>query len=542
MSRTRTKEYDCLIIYDHARSRLASTEETELSLNVVKRADEHLTRWGYDKNNYYDRDCIPGRNVFSELFRVVDSSQFVLLILTEGFLKNCWVRYCQMAAFKKLIDESIRPECVASHRVIPVSVNVPEDRIPQELRQLTCIYFVNDWESNEQEWLKLKRALDGPSTQETSQPNGELIVPSISQHMTQGMRESSENTNISAAASRSNGTVGTTPCGSRPSLNSRQLARVTPSSGSTASLSDNGSSQNRSQSATNGNPFSPTDSIDSNLLFESPLGGHSDSSAQRTTTTSETRLPQMDRSVQQHVPPMQQPYPNQSNSGEDYVTLTVSRSLSLEQQVEAIRARLSETNHPITHTSSYMASDTSMDGPPPNQNLHQNGEETSLKEMALQFPGGLPSRLNSTDVEPDAQCSTVSPAVATVTPFKRSSQSMFSLNSHSSTSMVSDPGPEERSPVNGPDEESPLNGPEAESLSISSFLEDSTGQDEEFPSSAPENENVNPAVQREESVTTATQSAEGPTTEREGRPSMFAQFIHFSLHALFQPDRPFEPL
>ncbi|XP_061194902.1 uncharacterized protein LOC133203056 isoform X3 [Saccostrea echinata] len=535
MSRAGAKEYDCLIIYDHARSRLASTEETELSLNIVKKADEHLTRWGYGRNNYHDRDCIPGRNVFTELFRVVDSSQFVLLILTEGFLKNCWVRYCQMAAFKKLIDESIRPECIASHRVIPISVNVPEDEVPQELRQLTCIYFVNDWETNEQEWLKLKRALDGPSMQETSQPNGDSTVPSLSQHIAQGVRESSSNPNIPPGiSSRSDRTGGTTRSGSTSSINPPQLARVTPSSGSTASISSNGSNQNGFQSPTNGNTFCSTDSIDSNELFSSLRDSNPNSSTQRTTTLSETSLSQIGSNVPQHMPPLSQhPHPKHSVAMGDCVTLSVSTSLSVEPIVQPVQARLSESNRPITHTSSFMASDTSTDGPSSsNQDLHPGGDETSLKQTGMQFPGGLPSRLNSTDLEPDAQQS-ISPVVATVTPFKPSSQSMFSLASQSSTSMVSDSGVEEGSP---------LNGPEAESLSLNSFLADSTGQDEEFPSSVPENGNVNPTVRREEPDTTGTQSAEGPTTEREGRPSLLFQFIHLSLHALLQPDRPYKPL
>lgn len=281
------KEYDCLMIYNHARSRLSSVADNELSLSVVKRADQRLTDWGYRNNHYYDRDSIPGRNVFTELFRVVDSSQFVLLILTRGFLNNCWIRYCQMAAFKRLIDESTRPERIASHRLIPILINISENEIPDELEQLTNICFMNDWDTNEEEWEKLKKALDGHPMQETTQRSiGADIPPVTRQHFSQGISESS---NTSAVPSDTRASSINNASSSR----STRTAIVTPNnSGNFNAPSD----QSRVSSEDS------MDSVTSSLLF-------SHLSSLTSTDTSLTGS-----SAAQHVPLLQQSNQNQNSS------------------------------------------------------------------------------------------------------------------------------------------------------------------------------------------------------------------------------------
>ncbi|XP_048747608.2 uncharacterized protein LOC125659858 isoform X2 [Ostrea edulis] len=520
MAGTCVKEYNCLMIYNHARSRLATSDDTDLSLRVVKNADDRLTQWGYRKNHYHDRDCIPGRNVFTELFRVVDSSQFVLIFLTKGFLENCWVRYCQMATFKKLIDESTRPECIASHRVIPVLINVSAEQIPQELGQLTCICFVNDWESNDGEWLKLKRALDGPSVQESAQNNDDPVVTLASQHMTQGILES-ENMNASSMPNRA---VRVPVNGSLSSLNSSSLARVAPSSRDTSARLRN---PNPSLSDGNGSTLFTGDSLDSSLLFSSrrdssnptnqsssSLGLNSSQPGSNMSRYSGSNSSQPGSNLS-HSPSLQRPSQMESTSYEEEVTLSGSRSQL--RDPEATRARLSEMNRPITHTSSVIGSDTSMDGV-----VSVDENETSVKEVIRQFPREPPLHLQSSDLEADAQQST-SPVVASVSPFIAHSQSGFSLSSY--TSGVSDSGIED---------ESQLNGPEAESLSLNSFLEDSTEQE----CLNSDDVNSHSAVRREEFDTSVIHGSE----ERESRPSIFAQFLYLSLHAALQPEKTYQPL
>ena len=277
MARTNDKEYDCLLIYNHARSRLSRVEDNELSLRVVEITDERLRKWGFTKNHYYDRDSIPGRNVFSELFRVVDSSQFVLIFLTRGFLTNCWIRYCQMAAFKKLIDESTRPDQIASHRVIPILINITEDEVPQELGQLTHICFRDDWEMDGPEWLKLKMALDGQSVQETRPRGiGDVRPPATPNHISQCIPES---------------------CREDPSVHSERRgtqSRNIACNSSVASLSVNQSISETEEATLVKDPVH-LDSFRSNELFAS--GGR-----ELRTSTSLSKTPQTNNSLKQQRP------------------------------------------------------------------------------------------------------------------------------------------------------------------------------------------------------------------------------------------------
>lgn len=289
--RVNNKEYDCLMIYNHAQSRLSSVADNELSLRIVESADQRLTAWGYRNNYYHYRNNLPGRTMFTELFRVVDSSQFVLLILTRGFLNNCWIRYCQMAAFKILIDESTRPECVASHRLIPILINISENEIPQELRQLQFICFMNnDWDTNEREWRKLKNALDGHPMQESTQRSiGADIPPVTRQHFSQGISES-RNTPAVPRDTRAS------PISNAPPSRSARTAIVTPNgSGNFNAWSDQGrlSSEDSMDSM---------NSLSSSLLFSPP-------SLSTSTSASSTGS-----SAAQHVPLMQQSNQNQNSS------------------------------------------------------------------------------------------------------------------------------------------------------------------------------------------------------------------------------------
>ena len=283
MARTNDKEYDCLLIYNHARSRLSRVEDNELSLRVVEITDERLRQWGYTKNHYYDRDSIPGRNVFSELFRVVDSSQFVLIFLTRGFLTNCWIRYCQMAAFKKLIDESTRPDQIASHRFIPILINITEDEVPQELGQLTHICFRDDWEMDGPEWQKLKRALDGQSVQETRSGGiGDVRPPATPNHIGQCIPET---------------------CNEDPSVHSERRATQSRNFACNSSVA----SHNVNPEAVARNPISETEEA---TLVKDPIHVNSFSSSELfasggrelRTSTSLSITPQTDISLKQQSP------------------------------------------------------------------------------------------------------------------------------------------------------------------------------------------------------------------------------------------------
>lgn len=498
------KEYDCLLIYNHARSRLSRIEDNELSLSVVERADQLLTTWGYRKNHYYDRDCIPGRNVFNELFRVVDSSQFVLLILTRGFLNNCWIRYCQMAAFKRLIDESTCPERIASHRLIPILINISENDIPKELGELTYICFTNDWDTNEEEWKKLKNALDGHPMQETTQRGiGSDIPPSTGQHISQGIPESS-NTPALPSDTRASAT------NNASSSRSTRTAIVTPnSSGNFNAQSDL-------------SRLSSEDSIDSMNSFSSSLLFPPHSLA--TSTNSSLAA---GRSAAQHVPLLQQSNQNQNSipqrQNDDLVTLSGHGSFSSQQPHQPLgrytRARLSETNRPITHTSSIQG-DTSIDGSSSISHSFTEDEDNTLAKETVASQGSL--RLQSTDLEPDAQQS-MSPTEAAAVQQSVASSQNHSPNLRLSQSM-SNTGIELDSPELGP-------------LNVTSLLDADMA-----PESSPLSNQINFSdTLSYEPDTAVTQSQEVPNREERESPSLLFRAVHLSLHAILTPDKVYVP-
>ncbi|KAK3095873.1 hypothetical protein FSP39_020176 [Pinctada imbricata] len=177
------KHYHALIIYNYARTRLAETEDTIVSREIAEAISEKLHSWGYTKTYYHDRDALPGRNVFTELFRTIKMSRWVIVVFTKGFVRNCWGQYTQMAAFKKLIDQGKVDGSLQSGQVacsfIPVFIDLGEDDIPNNICIHEELFFDNDNWKNETcyGWTKLKKALENPTFPETSS-NEEIPRPS----------------------------------------------------------------------------------------------------------------------------------------------------------------------------------------------------------------------------------------------------------------------------------------------------------------------------------------------------------------------------
>ncbi|KAK3596571.1 hypothetical protein CHS0354_010451 [Potamilus streckersoni] len=148
--------YHFNVIYNHARSKYSATPDTELSLRFVEFLVGKLNGWGYNQFYYYDEHALPGRNVFEELFRVVNGSEWSFVILTKEFSSNCWVKYCQMAAFKNLIDKTKRD------KLIPITVG--DVKLPVELEVNDVLSFDDDqttWNQNHTKQLnRLQRVLD----------------------------------------------------------------------------------------------------------------------------------------------------------------------------------------------------------------------------------------------------------------------------------------------------------------------------------------------------------------------------------------------
>lgn len=90
MARSNLKEYDVLLIYNHEDSSYSdgdTREDSSLLFSYVDFVNRELNSCNYSIH-HLDRDSIPGRSVFYELERVIESSQVILLILDKGFLKN----------------------------------------------------------------------------------------------------------------------------------------------------------------------------------------------------------------------------------------------------------------------------------------------------------------------------------------------------------------------------------------------------------------------------------------------------------------------
>lgn len=151
------KKYHFNILYNNAGSKLSMNDDTKLSLKVAENVVERAKEWGFDTCFYTDRDALPGRNIFDELFEVIDSSMFTIVILTKGFLANCWARYCQMSAFKSLLD---RQDYGSTNRLIPVMVGINERELVQTLHLNRHVSFtVKDWQTDGKEWDKVRQMM-----------------------------------------------------------------------------------------------------------------------------------------------------------------------------------------------------------------------------------------------------------------------------------------------------------------------------------------------------------------------------------------------
>ena len=130
--------------------------EDEMSVRLRKFTERRLNEWGYLNIYTYGDDVLPGSSVFAEFAR---EPQVVILLITRKLLDSNWNTYTYSSVFKQMIEESSRPDRIASHRFIPILVDVRAHELPIEFRPLTFLQL-NDWESDESEWLKLKRTLD----------------------------------------------------------------------------------------------------------------------------------------------------------------------------------------------------------------------------------------------------------------------------------------------------------------------------------------------------------------------------------------------
>lgn len=161
MARSNLKEYDVLLIYNHEDSSYSdgdTREDSSLLFSYVDFVNRELNSCNYSIH-HLDKDSIPGRSVFYELERVIESSQVILLILDKGFLKNSWKCFSQEAVIKNLIDASTDPKCTTSNRLIPIFICLEKNEIPSPLKTLTPIEIMGESDITEK-WKNLEIAID----------------------------------------------------------------------------------------------------------------------------------------------------------------------------------------------------------------------------------------------------------------------------------------------------------------------------------------------------------------------------------------------
>lgn len=95
--------YHFNVIYNHARCPLSKTADTEMSLAWTQRAVENLQLLGLVNSYYHDRDCPKMQGgMAQELARVIAGSEVTVVVLSPGFVRDCWPRYCLFPCFKRL--------------------------------------------------------------------------------------------------------------------------------------------------------------------------------------------------------------------------------------------------------------------------------------------------------------------------------------------------------------------------------------------------------------------------------------------------------
>lgn len=129
-------------IYNRAESPLAKTEDTDLSLEFVKKLVEFLEQRGHS-GFYADRDARPGTNVFRNLQQNIQNSDKTLLVVTPGFYNNTWGVYSTQRAIKDYLDTK------KTNKVIPIGLGIQHDLELQDLNITEWIYFPHNFVNEE---------------------------------------------------------------------------------------------------------------------------------------------------------------------------------------------------------------------------------------------------------------------------------------------------------------------------------------------------------------------------------------------------------
>nr|KAG5700934.1 hypothetical protein BaRGS_034219 [Batillaria attramentaria] len=154
--------YHFNVVYNHAKSKLSRTADTELSLSWTKRAVEWLQLMGLVNSYYHDRDCAAGQGLVQELTRVLEGSEVTVLVLSPGFVRDCWPRYSLLTCFKSLLNNSKTSSTSSgrsSRRVMPVALGLDAKDLPPGLNPGDVMFFKQDWQEDDEAWSRLRASM-----------------------------------------------------------------------------------------------------------------------------------------------------------------------------------------------------------------------------------------------------------------------------------------------------------------------------------------------------------------------------------------------
>lgn len=135
-----SKQYHCNFVYNNIE--IKETTDNRLATEFVHYLDKKLKGWGIVC--YIGvRDCLGGRNVFEELFKIVSETDRCLVIITPGFRSNYWAKYCKQTALMYLLKKENQ------HKMIPITLNIDDIDSLKELNVNSPFHIKG---SNEEEW------------------------------------------------------------------------------------------------------------------------------------------------------------------------------------------------------------------------------------------------------------------------------------------------------------------------------------------------------------------------------------------------------
>ncbi|XP_071166318.1 mucin-21-like isoform X2 [Mytilus edulis] len=149
--------YHAMFIYNKPKlkNNRNKDQDFQVSFNVVKYAADKLASRGIRQTYYHDRDALPGSNIFSEFFDTVKASRYTVVVLTRGFINDCWGKYKSQAAFFKLLDQD------KSKRFIVLNIDLENEHIPDEFNITNSICFSDNWQLEDMEWERFINIFTG---------------------------------------------------------------------------------------------------------------------------------------------------------------------------------------------------------------------------------------------------------------------------------------------------------------------------------------------------------------------------------------------